>query len=103
MGYSFVDGWWLDVGKEDVTLHANALILGERARRGAQGCGLEGGKEGCGGEGVEDYEEHSKEADGDRGDLLIEGSFIGSRTSIGNVVRVMNTRSSIASCSRTLS
>ena len=37
VSYAIVEGWWLDTGKKDDILHANALILDERIKRSIQG------------------------------------------------------------------
>ncbi|MEM2849486.1 MAG: glucose-1-phosphate thymidylyltransferase [Candidatus Bathyarchaeia archaeon] len=37
IGYSFVEGWWIDTGKKDDILYANMLILDERIERDIKG------------------------------------------------------------------
>jgi len=46
VGYSIVEGWWLDIGKKDDVLTANAIILDERAVRDIGGEVIESKVEG---------------------------------------------------------
>ena len=98
VGYDFVEGWWLDTGKKDDILYANALILDERIKRDIKGEVVNSKVEGR-----VVVEEGTKIVDSSvRGPVvigrgcLIENSFIGPYTSIGDGVRVLN--SSIEYC-----
>ena len=98
VGYDFVEGWWLDTGKKDDILYANALILDERIKRDVKGEVVNSKVEGR-----VVVEEGTKIVDSSvRGPViigrgcLIENSFIGPYTSIGDGVRVLN--SSIEYC-----
>ena len=98
VGYDFVEGWWLDTGKKDDILYANALILDERIKRDIKGEMVNSKVEGR-----VVVEEGTKIVDSSvRGPViigrgcLIENSFIGPYTSIGDGVRVLN--SSIEYC-----
>ena len=92
VGYDFVEGWWLDTGKKDDILYANALILDERIKRDVKGEVVNSKVEGR-----VVVEEGTKIVDSSvRGPVvigrgcLIENSFIGPYTSIGDGVRVLN-------------
>ncbi|MBO3755426.1 MAG: glucose-1-phosphate thymidylyltransferase [Candidatus Brockarchaeota archaeon] len=92
VGYSFVDGWWLDTGKKDDILYANLLILDEFGVREIKG-ELIGSKA----EGRVSVGEKSKIINSNiRGpaaigsNCIIQDSFIGPYTSIGDNARVFN-------------
>ncbi|MEM3871830.1 MAG: glucose-1-phosphate thymidylyltransferase [Nitrososphaeria archaeon] len=92
VGYSFVEGWWLDTGKKDDILYANALILDERVDRKVSGTLIDSRVEGR-----VSLDEGSRLVNSTvRGpvvigkDCVIEGSFIGPYTSIGDNVSILN-------------
>ena len=92
VGYSFVKGWWLDTGKKDDILYANAVILDERAERKIKGEIINSRVEGR-----VMLEEGSKVINSVvRGPAvigsgaLIKESFIGPYTSIGRGAEVTN-------------
>jgi glucose-1-phosphate thymidylyltransferase len=92
VGYSFVKGWWLDTGKKDDILYANVLILDEKAKSNIKG-EIENSKI----IGRVEIEENSKIINSEiRGpciigkDCLIQDSFIGPYTSIGNGTKIIN-------------
>jgi len=92
VGYSFVDGWWLDTGKKDDILYANALILDEKV-----GKEIKGELTGSSIVGRVTIGEGTKVINSElRGpciigkNCLIQDSFIGPYTSVGDEARVMN-------------
>lgn len=92
VGYSFVEGWWLDTGKKDDILYANALVLDERARRDIRG-EVEGSRvEGrvMIGEGARVVNSVVRGPAAIGEGCIIEGSYIGPYTSIGRGSRVVN-------------
>jgi len=92
VGYSFVEGWWLDTGKKDDILYANSLILDEHARRSVQGEIIESRVEGR----VEVGEGSRLVKSVVRGPVvigkgcIIEGSYIGPYTSVGDNSKILN-------------
>jgi glucose-1-phosphate thymidylyltransferase len=92
IGYSFVEGWWLDTGKKDDILYANSLILDEHARRSVQGEIVESRVEGR----VEVGEGSRLVKSVVRGPTVIgkgcivEGSYIGPYTSVGDNSKILN-------------
>jgi glucose-1-phosphate thymidylyltransferase len=91
VGYGFVEGWWIDTGKKDDILYANMLILDERAQRDVKGELVNSRVEGRVSIG-----EDTKVVDSTiRGPAvigrgcLIEGSYIGPYTSIGDGSRIL--------------
>ena len=92
VGYSFVEGWWLDTGKKDDILYANALILDERARRDIQGEVVDSRVEGrvAVGRGTRVVNSTVRGPAVIGENCLIQDSFIGPYTSIGNGARVVN-------------
>jgi glucose-1-phosphate thymidylyltransferase len=92
IGYSFVEGWWLDTGKKDDILYANSLILDEHARRSVQGEIVESRVEGR----VEVGEDSRLVKSVVRGPTvigkgcIIEGSYIGPYTSVGDNSKILN-------------
>ncbi|MEM2930729.1 MAG: glucose-1-phosphate thymidylyltransferase [Thermoproteota archaeon] len=92
VGYSIVDGWWLDTGKKDDILYANSLILDEYGTREIKGELVDSKAEGRVSVG-----EGSRIANSTvRGpaiigkNCIIQDSFIGPYTSIGDTARVLN-------------
>ncbi|MEM2929121.1 MAG: glucose-1-phosphate thymidylyltransferase [Nitrososphaerota archaeon] len=92
IGYDFVKGWWLDTGKKDDILYANVLILDEKAKYNIKG-EIENSKI----IGRVEIEEKTKVINSEiRGpciigkDCLIQDSFIGPYTSIGNGTKIIN-------------
>ncbi len=90
--YSIVEGWWLDTGKKDDILYANALILDERIKKEIKG-EIEDSK--INGRVV--VEERTKIIKSEvRGpsiigkNCIIENSFIGPYTSIGDNTKIVN-------------
>jgi len=98
VGYSFVDGWWLDTGKKDDILYANMLILDERAERDVRGEITNSRIEGrvAIGEGTKVVNSTIRGPTVIGKDCLIQGSFIGPYTSIGNGSQILN--SSVENC-----
>jgi len=98
LGYSFVEGWWLDTGKKDDILHANSLILDERAERRINGELANSRVDGRVSIGLGSRVLNSTV----RGpsvigrNCLVKDSFIGPYTSIGDNVSVVN--SSVEYC-----
>ena len=98
VGYSFVEGWWLDTGKKDDILHANSLILDERAERSIDGELADSRVDGRVSIGLGSRVLNSTV----RGpsvigrNCLVKDSFIGPYTSIGDNVSVVN--SSVEYC-----
>jgi len=94
VGHRFVKGWWLDTGKKDDVLFANSLILDERARREVEGEVVDSVVEG-----------RVKIGRGSRvvrstvrgpcvvgRDCVIEDSFVGPYTSVGDGTRILNSQ-----------
>lgn len=92
VSYEVVSGWWIDTGKKDDILEANALILDERIERNIQGEVVNSRIEGR-----VNIEKGAKIINSVvRGptiigeNSIIESSFIGPYTSIGKNVHVKN-------------
>jgi len=98
VGYSFVDGWWLDTGKKDDILYANMLILDERAERDVRGEIANSRIDGrvAIGEGTKVANSTIRGPTVIGKNCLIQGSFIGPYTSIGNGSQILN--SSVENC-----
>jgi glucose-1-phosphate thymidylyltransferase len=90
--YAVHDGWWLDIGKKDDVLAANALLLDEYARldvRGAvEGSRLEGRVIVEPGAVVKNSVVRGPAAIGEG--AVVEGSFVGPYTSVGPRAVVRN-------------
>ncbi|MEM3403455.1 MAG: glucose-1-phosphate thymidylyltransferase [Nitrososphaeria archaeon] len=92
VGYSFVEGWWLDTGKKDDILYANALILDGHIEREILGTLIESRAEGR----VSMGEDSKLVNSTIRGpaivgkNCIIQKSFIGPYTSIGDGVEISN-------------
>jgi len=92
VGYSFVEGWWLDTGKKDDILYANSLILDEHAKRNVQGEIVESRVEGR----VEVREGSRLVKSVVRGPAVIgrgchiEDSYVGPYTSVGDNSKILN-------------
>jgi glucose-1-phosphate thymidylyltransferase len=98
VGYSFVEGWWLDTGKKDDILYATMLILDERSQRDVKGELANSKVDGR----VAIGEDTKVLKSTIRGpavigrSCIIENSFIGPYTSVGDGCQVMN--SSVEHC-----
>ncbi|MEM0203278.1 MAG: glucose-1-phosphate thymidylyltransferase [Archaeoglobaceae archaeon] len=91
-GYGFVEGWWLDTGKKDDILHANALILDERIKREIKGDVLNSKIEGrvTVGKGTKIVNSVVRGPAIIGENCLIQESFIGPYTSVGNEAKIVN-------------
>ncbi len=98
VGYSLVDGWWLDTGKKDDILYANMLVLDERVQREIRGEVLDSKVEGrvFVDEGAKVVNSVVRGPAVIGRSCLIEGSFIGPYTSIGNGSKIF--KSSVENC-----
>ena len=92
VGYTFVEGWWLDTGKKDDVLYANALILDERIRRDIRGEIVDSKVEGrvTVGEGSRIVRSVMRGPAIIGKNCLIEESFIGPYTSIDDNSKIVN-------------
>ncbi|MEM3713415.1 MAG: glucose-1-phosphate thymidylyltransferase [Nitrososphaeria archaeon] len=92
VGYSFVEGWWLDTGKKDDILYANSLILDERVERNVSGTLIDSKVEGrvSLGEGSKLVNSTVRGPVVIGKSCVIENSFIGPYTSIGDNVSILN-------------
>ncbi len=92
LGYSFVEGWWLDTGKKDDILHANSLILDERAERSIDGELVKSRVDGrvSIGRGSKIVSSTVRGPAVIGGNCVIRNAFIGPYTSIGDNVMVLN-------------
>ncbi|MBC7091101.1 MAG: glucose-1-phosphate thymidylyltransferase [Nitrososphaeria archaeon] len=92
VGYSFVEGWWLDTGKKDDILYANSLILDEHIVREIFGTVVESKVEGrvSLGEGSKLVNSTVRGPAVIGRNCVIEDSFIGPYTSIGDNVSILN-------------
>jgi len=92
VGYRFVSGWWLDTGKKDDILYANALILDERVERRIDGEIINSKVEGRvtieRGAKVVNSVVRGPAIIGE--DCYIENSFIGPYTSVGRSSKIIN-------------
>ncbi|MCX8176461.1 MAG: glucose-1-phosphate thymidylyltransferase, partial [Candidatus Bathyarchaeota archaeon] len=90
VSYSIVNGWWIDTGKKDDILEANALILDERVQRNIQGEIVNSKVEGrvnIGGKTkIVNSIIRGPTIVGEN--CIIENSFIGPYTSIGNNTKI---------------
>jgi glucose-1-phosphate thymidylyltransferase len=91
VGYGFVEGWWIDTGKKDDILYANMLILDERAQRNVKGELVNSRVEGrvSIGEDTKVVDSTIRGPAVIGGNCLIEGSYIGPYTSIGDGSRIL--------------
>jgi len=92
VGYAFVEGWWLDTGKKDDVLYANALILDEKVRRDIRGEIVDSKVEGrvTVGEGSRIVRSVIRGPAIIGKNCLIEESFIGPYTSIDDNSKIVN-------------
>lgn len=92
LGHSYVEGWWLDTGKKDDILQSNALILDERAKAEIRGEVVSSRIEGRvtieRGARVVNSMVRGPAIIGEN--CLIEDSFIGPYTSVGNGAQIIN-------------
>ena len=92
VGFSIVEGWWMDTGKKDDILNANALILDEKIERNIKGEIVNSKVEGR-----VTVEKGAKIVNSTiRGPAIIgmncyiQDSFIRPYTSVGNEARIIN-------------
>ncbi|MEM2944812.1 MAG: glucose-1-phosphate thymidylyltransferase [Thermoproteota archaeon] len=92
VGYSIVEGWWLDTGKKDDILYANSLILDEYGVRDIRGELVESKVEGrvSVGEGSKIVNSTVRGPAVIGSNCIIKNSFIGPYSSIGDNARVLN-------------
>ena len=92
VGYGVVRGWWLDTGKKDDILYANAVILDERAEREIRGEIINSRVVGrvMIGEGSKVINSVVRGPAAIGSGALIKDSFIGPYTSIGNDAEVVS-------------
>jgi len=92
VGYEIVDGWWVDTGKKDDILAVNALILDERAERKVEGEVVSSRVEGRVriGRGTKVLKSTVRGPCVIGENCLIEGSYIGPYTSIGDGAHILN-------------
>ncbi|MEM2511080.1 MAG: glucose-1-phosphate thymidylyltransferase [Candidatus Methanomethylicia archaeon] len=92
VGYSFVEGWWLDTGKKDDILYANALILDERIKRDIKGDIVNSRIDGriTIGQGTRIVNSVVRGPTIIGDNCLIQESFIGPYTSIGSRAQIVN-------------
>ncbi|MEM4970752.1 MAG: glucose-1-phosphate thymidylyltransferase [Sulfolobales archaeon] len=92
VGYSIVEGWWLDIGKKDDVLTANAIILDERVTRDIRGEVIDSKIEGRVfiDEGAKVVRSVVRGPAVIGKNALIEESFVGPYTSIGDNVVIKN-------------
>ena len=92
VGYSLVEGWWLDTGKKDDILYANALILDERAKRDIRGEIVNSRVDGrvVVGRGTKVVNSVIRGPTVIGENCLIQDSFIGPYTSVGDGAQIIN-------------
>jgi len=92
VGYKILEGWWFDTGKKDDIIQVNAVILDERIRRDIKGEVINSriqGRVAVGrGSKIIDSVVRGPCIIGEN--CLIEGSFIGPYTSVGNGCKIIN-------------
>jgi len=95
IGYSVIDGWWFDTGKKDDILQVNSIILDERIKREIKGETINSRIDGrvTIGEGSKIINSTVRGPCIIGRNCIIEDSYIGPYTSIGDNVRII--RSSI--------
>ncbi|MEM1536405.1 MAG: glucose-1-phosphate thymidylyltransferase [Candidatus Bathyarchaeia archaeon] len=98
VGYNIVRGWWLDTGKKDDILYANALILDERTKRDVKGELINSRVDGrvSIGETAKIVNSIIRGPAVIGENCLIQDSFIGPYTSIGNGAQIVE--SSVECC-----
>ena len=92
VGYKILEGWWFDTGKKDDIIQVNAVILDERVRRDIKGevtnSKIQGRVVVGKGSKIVDSIVRGPCIIGEN--CIIEGSFIGPYTSVGNGCKIIN-------------